>query len=171
MGRFLALRGHCRGLCFAATCGICLAANRDCGGIGRRAGFRFQWVTPWGFESPQSHAHLAGSEFPSRLCFPDFSRETVTGHLSERASSGYATWTAWVDQQRLVRLRWRSHRRHHRSGSRGLPRLPDTALRASFTRSARPSCFEPRCRTIAVARRRTRRATRATSRSLPASCE
>ena len=25
------------------------------GGIGRRAGFRFQWSNPWGFESPPAH--------------------------------------------------------------------------------------------------------------------
>src|SRR6185312_1535056 len=29
--------------------------RRDRGGIGRRAGLRCQWVTPWGFESPRSH--------------------------------------------------------------------------------------------------------------------
>ena len=32
-----------------------LKTKCDRGGIGRRAGFRFQWVTPWGFESPRSH--------------------------------------------------------------------------------------------------------------------
>ncbi len=29
------------------------------GGIGRRAGFRYQWVTPWRFESSPGHHHLA----------------------------------------------------------------------------------------------------------------
>jgi hypothetical protein len=27
----------------------------ESGGIGRRAGFRFQWGNPWEFESPLSH--------------------------------------------------------------------------------------------------------------------
>src|SRR6185503_21355067 len=35
---------------------------RECGGIGRRAGFRYQWVTPCRFESGHSHEHLAGPE-------------------------------------------------------------------------------------------------------------
>ena len=29
---------------------------RACGGIGRHAGFRFQWFTPYGFESRQAHS-------------------------------------------------------------------------------------------------------------------
>lgn len=28
---------------------------RESGGIGRRAGFRFQWGNPWEFESPLSY--------------------------------------------------------------------------------------------------------------------
>ena len=30
-------------------------AHSECGGTGRRAGFRFQWGNPWGFESLHSH--------------------------------------------------------------------------------------------------------------------
>ncbi len=55
----------------------CLA--RDCGGIGRRAGFRFQWVTPWGFESPQSHCSQVGE--PSE-----------TSRSSSRASTSLPGW-------------------------------------------------------------------------------
>ena len=35
------------------------ATARGRGGIGRRAGFRFQWVTLWGFESLRPHQSLA----------------------------------------------------------------------------------------------------------------
>ncbi len=33
----------------------CRPGKSESGGIGRRAGFRFQWGNPWEFESPLSH--------------------------------------------------------------------------------------------------------------------
>ena len=36
--------------CRGGSCSYC-----ESGGTGRRAGFRFQWGNPWGFESPLSH--------------------------------------------------------------------------------------------------------------------
>src|SRR3954454_18410446 len=41
-----------------------LARVRECGGIGRRAGFRYQWVTPCEFESRHSHKHLDDRDHP-----------------------------------------------------------------------------------------------------------
>ena len=35
----------------------------ECGEIGRRAGFRFQWGNPWEFESPHSH-HINDVDIP-----------------------------------------------------------------------------------------------------------
>ena len=40
--------------------------NGESGGIGRRAGFRFQWGNPWEFESPLSHQ--SDSQVSHRLC-------------------------------------------------------------------------------------------------------
>ena len=34
----------------------------ECGGIGRRAGFRYQYLTVWEFESPHSH-HLLSQKY------------------------------------------------------------------------------------------------------------
>src|SRR6266566_2884899 len=46
---------------------MCTSPKRECGGIGRRAGLRCQWVTPWGFESPHSHVgSLRASRADSR---------------------------------------------------------------------------------------------------------
>ena len=36
-----------------------VGGSRECGGTGRRAGFRFQWGNPWEFESLHSH-HAVG---------------------------------------------------------------------------------------------------------------
>src|SRR5574337_485173 len=37
------------------------------GGIGRRAGFRYQWVTPWRFESSPGHHQNLSIKFSIRL--------------------------------------------------------------------------------------------------------
>ena len=43
-------------------------AASESGGTGRRAGFRFQWGNPWGFESLLSHqAHSRRLEFQNRI--------------------------------------------------------------------------------------------------------
>ena len=57
----------------ARAYGICTGRPpSDRGGIGRRAGLRCQWVTPWGFESPRSHEgriedHDAAFDFSATL--------------------------------------------------------------------------------------------------------
>ena len=50
---------YCRGMVLQGW-SVAQSAACECGGIGIRAGFRFQWGNPWEFESPHSHHTHAG---------------------------------------------------------------------------------------------------------------
>ena len=70
--------------------------KRGRGGIGRRAGFRYQWRESWGFESLRPH-HLTGPNDPPYL------RSRVTGWAASPAAPegfseiGHGTWFAAVN--------------------------------------------------------------------------
>jgi hypothetical protein len=56
-------------LCGPPVYGIS-TSHRECGGIGRRAGFRYQWVKPCRFESGHSHEDLAARKSGERRFGP-----------------------------------------------------------------------------------------------------